>query len=31
AKIAKDEEERQRKEWETTEPVDSVTVTAPEY
>jgi hypothetical protein len=28
-KIAKDEEERQRKEWETTEPVDSVT--APEY
>jgi hypothetical protein len=29
AKIAKDEEERQRKEWETTEPVDSVT--APEY
>lgn len=31
AKIAKDEEERQRKEWETTEPVDSVTIPAPEY
>jgi hypothetical protein len=28
AKIAKDEEERQREEWETIEPVDSVTVPA---